>query len=138
MPDDDIEKEDKKILLDLQDLRAKLQADTTEPVFKKFDPEIEREAEERRLVKLRQDEYLKEQIQRLKDDNEARKNFSQWIFTLTVMWLFFILMIIGCVGKKFIYLSDTVLVTLITTSTINVLAFFTAVTIYLFNKDKST
>lgn len=120
----------------IEELKERLKSVQQEPNIVETTQDLE--GEEKRLLNLRKDEYYKEQIQRLKDDNEARKNFSQRIFTLTVMWLFFILLIVlGC-AMNIIHLSDSVLIALITTSTINVLGFFTAVTLYLFNKDKST
>ncbi len=83
-------------------------------------------------------ELEKQQLQRLKDENIARKNFSDAIFTVTVIWMFFILMIVICCGQGGMKLSDTVLITLITTSTANVFGFLYVVVNYLFNKDKST
>ena len=82
--------------------------------------------------------FSQAQLKRLLDDNKARKNFSVFIFAITVLWMFLVLfIIIQCSRKKFI-LSDGVLIALITTTTANVFGFFYVVVNYLFNKDKST
>lgn len=83
-------------------------------------------------------ELQKEQLKRLQDDNDARKKFSNHIFTVTVIWMFFILLIVVSCGNECMKLSDTVLVTLIGTTTANVFGFLYVVVNYLFNKEKST
>ena len=83
-------------------------------------------------------EYSIAQLKRLLDDNKARKTFSQWLFAITVLWMFIVLMIVIQSGRQSIVLSDSVLITLITTTTANVFGFFYVVVNYLFNKDKST
>lgn len=85
-----------------------------------------------------EEEFSRAQLKRLLDDNKARKNFSVFIFAITVLWMFLVLfIIIQCSRKKFV-LSDGVLIALITTTTANVFGFFYVVVNYLFNKDKST
>ncbi|HUP11435.1 MAG TPA: hypothetical protein VM187_04470, partial [Niastella sp.] len=85
-----------------------------------------------------EEEFSRAQLKRLLDDNKARKNFSVFIFGITVLWMFLVLFIvIQCSRKKFV-LSDGVLIALITTTTANVFGFFYVVVNYLFNKDKST
>ena len=83
-------------------------------------------------------EYSLAQLKRLIDDNKARKSFSNWIFAVTVLWMFMVLMIVVQCGRRIIMLSDGVLVALITTTTANVFGFFYVVVNYLFNKEKST
>src|ERR1044071_6051584 len=41
-----------------------------------------------------EEEYSRAQLRRLLDDNKARKAFSQWIFALTVLWMFLVLVIV--------------------------------------------
>lgn len=79
-----------------------------------------------------------ELVDKVHNDNIARIKYSEAIFTVTVMWLFFVLVTVVAVGKGFLKLSDTVLITLITTTTVAVFGFFLAVVNYYFNKDKST
>jgi hypothetical protein len=84
------------------------------------------------------EEFSRAQLKRLIDDNNARKTFSLWLFSITVLWMFIVLMIVIQCGRQAIILSDSVLITLITTTTANVFGFFYVVVNYLFNKDKST
>jgi hypothetical protein len=83
-------------------------------------------------------EIAREHLKRLIEDNKARKTFSYWIFIATVLWMFFVLMIVVQVGRRAIMLSDGVLIALITTTTANVFGFLYVVVNYLFNKEKST
>lgn len=85
-----------------------------------------------------EEEYSRAQLRRLLDDNKARKSFSQWIFALTVLWMFLVLVIVIQCSRGVFRLSDGVLIALITTTTANVFGFFYVVVNYLFNKDKST
>ncbi|MEJ7586561.1 MAG: hypothetical protein WKI04_03255 [Ferruginibacter sp.] len=64
-----------------------------------------------------------------------RKKYATKIFRLTVSWttaIFFVIFLNGFAFHCF-YISDKVLITLITTTTINFLGFFLLVTKYLFN-----
>ena len=85
-----------------------------------------------------EEEYSRAQLKRLLDDNKARKSFSIWIFAITVLWMFMVLMIVLQCSRGVFRLSDGVLIALITTTTANVFGFFYVVVNYLFNKDKST
>jgi hypothetical protein len=97
------------------------------------------DANEKEIKQLSLDaEFEKEALKRLVEDNHARKSFSQWIFAVTVLWMFVVIMIVIQCGRKIITLSDGVLIALITTTTANVFGFFYVVVNYLFNKDKST
>src|SRR5205085_2446664 len=98
------------------------------------------ELEEERLHELERQalelQLLKAQIRKFEDDNQSRKEFSRSIFTLTVIWIFLVLMIIiQCAGGKW-HLDDSVLIALITTTTANVIGIFIIVANYLFNKEK--
>jgi hypothetical protein len=84
------------------------------------------------------EEFSRAQLKRLIDDNKARKTFSQWIFALTVLWMFGVMMVVIQCSRQVLILSDGVLIALITTTTANVFGFFYVVVNYLFNKDKST
>lgn len=106
----------------------------------KADPRVNiKDVNEEEIKGLNMDaEFSKVQLKRLLDDNKARKTFSQWLFAITVLWMFLVLMIVIQCGRRAIILSDGVLITLITTTTANVFGFFYVVVNYLFNKDKST
>lgn len=98
---------------------------------------IEENVTEVRLLNIDK-EVARENLKRLIEDNKARKTFSYWIFTATVLWMFFVLMIVVQCGRRSIILSDGVLIALITTTTANVFGFLYVVVNYLFNKNKST
>ena|SRR5437762_12665078 len=81
---------------------------------------------------------LKAEVEKLEQDNQGRKTLRDTIFTVTVVWMFLILVIVWHTGTGDLKLSDTVLVALITTTTANVFGFLYVVVNYLYNKDKST
>lgn len=81
---------------------------------------------------------LKVQVERFRQDNEGRKVLRDAIFTVTVVWMFLVLLIVWHSGAGKLKLSDSVLITLITTTTANVFGFLYVVVNYLYNKHKST
>ncbi len=81
-------------------------------------------------------EALELENTQLKNDIEDRKSYAGKIFILICLWLFAVLLIVVVVGCKGMTLSDTVLVALITTTTINVLGLFLVVANYLFYRAK--
>ncbi len=70
------------------------------------------------------------------DNNTARKGFAEKIFGLTIGWLALVVTIVVCVGCGWLKLSEKVLIALITSGSVNVLAFFLNVTRYLYHNDK--
>jgi hypothetical protein len=78
------------------------------------------------------------QLQKFRDDNNARKGLGQSIFIVTVVWMILVYILLIENGRGHLVFSDTVLVTIITTTTMNVFGFLYVVVNYLFNKDKST
>ncbi|MCD0465594.1 hypothetical protein [Flavobacterium sp. ENC] len=77
-------------------------------------------------------------IQNSNQNMVERKRYAEYIFSFTCIWcicIFFILMWKG-LGK--LNLSDEIIITLIGSTTLNILVFFTLVTKYLFNSEKST
>lgn len=76
-----------------------------------------------------------EYLQTLKQNNIERKKYAKHIFFFTCGWSASITVILVLCGLKAwcFYLSDTVLLTLITTTTVNFFGFFLLVTKYLFN-----
>lgn len=81
---------------------------------------------------------LKVQVERFRQDNEGRKVLRDAIFTVTVVWMFLVLVIVWQAGAGRLHLSDAVLIALITTTTANVFGFLYVVVNYLYNKEKST
>lgn len=104
--------------------------------------EEKKELEQERLHELEKQvlelKLLKAQIRKFEDDNESRREFSRNIFTVTVIWMFLVLVVvIQCANGKW-HLPDSVLIALITTTTANVIGIFIIVANYLFNREKST
>lgn len=54
---------------------------------------------------------------------EARRKYSHRIFIITSGWLLFVIAILFLVGLKFLFLSDSVLIALLGTTTVNVSGF---------------
>jgi hypothetical protein len=104
--------------------------------------EEQKELQQERIHELEKQalelQLLKAQIRKFEDDNTGRREFSRSIFTVTVIWMFLVLMIIVQTASGKWHLSDSVLIALITTTTANVIGVFIIVANYLFNRDKST
>jgi len=79
-----------------------------------------------------EEERKKLENQTLSDDNQGRKEVKQWAMVLTSTWMLFVLLILISTGNGNLVLSDTVLVTLLTTTTANVLGIILIVTKYFF------
>jgi len=82
---------------------------------------------------------LGEELKGLKQDRDERKSYASKLYWLVLVWLAIILLIVlfqglyAVPGTPLIFkLSDWVLITLITTTTANVAAFFLVVVRYLF------
>lgn len=63
---------------------------------------------------------------------KERKKYAKLIFIMLVGWLVAILVLLFMNGIRMIEFSDTVLITLITTTTANITVFFLGVVQYLF------
>ncbi len=63
----------------------------------------------------------KEELESAKQDREERKKFADKIFVLLLSFLSASLLIVFLSGIKCLILSDTILVTLLTTTTVNVI-----------------
>jgi len=94
----------------------------------------EAEVRERAQEELDEDKRKK----RLKNDGIAqdmdeRKVYAHRIFILICMWLFLVAIVIIATGNGNLHYSDGVMVTLLTTTSANVIGLFVLVTKYLFN-----
>lgn len=78
-------------------------------------------------------EKLKEEIRGLKQDREQRKVFSYCIFGFMCFYMLIALIIVFFSGLKLMALSDTVLVTLISSTLADVIGVFLFVAKYLFH-----
>lgn len=81
----------------------------------------------------------KEVLASLQQNNRERVKYAKWTFVLTFCWIFIVLLLVflngynGTKGSRLLHLSDSVIITLITTTTINVFGFFLLVIKFLFN-----
>jgi hypothetical protein len=75
----------------------------------------------------------------LQDDLLARRTWGNRIFLLLVAWLIAVFVVVVCQGFGLLgfHLSDSVLITLITTTTANILGLGYVVANYLFPKNKA-
>lgn len=104
-------------------------------VFAQSTPAVDERAINQYLLlqqESRADELHKLTLEDERQNIDFRKDFSDRIFTITVLWIFAIIVIVLQVGRGNLVYSDGVLITLITTTTINVLAFLLAVVNYIF------
>lgn len=78
----------------------------------------------------------REEIEGLKQDREQRKIFSYVIFGFMCIYMLISLALVFLGGYGIIFLSDKVLITLLTTSLANVIGIFNFVAKYLFHPKK--
>lgn len=91
-------------------------------------------AEEIALTQQRVDiEKLKEELESLKQDRQQRKVLSIALFIFMCVYMAVALLIVFLCGLFVMYLSDTVLVTLLTTTLADVIGIFSFVTKYLYH-----
>lgn len=101
--------------------------------------ELDKKAkEEQQREKALANDHRQATIDKFNEDNKSRRAFSEAILTITVFWMLAVLLIFYQTGKGVLHFSDSVLITLLTTTTANVFGFLYVIVNYLFNKDKST
>lgn len=66
-------------------------------------------------------------------DRDQRRNFASKIFIFMCFYMAVALLIVACCGFGWMYLSDTVLITLLTTTLADVIGIFSFVTKYLYH-----
>ncbi len=85
-----------------------------------------------------QEKYNAATLTNFEQNRNARKKYSHRIFWITICWLASTILILVGVGLNWLLLSNSVLLALLGTASVNVLGFFAIVIQYLFNKEKST
>lgn len=91
-------------------------------------------AEEIALTQQRVDiEKLKEELESLKQDRQQRKVLSIALFIFMCVYMAVALLIVFLCGLFVMHLSDTVLVTLLTTTLVDVIGIFGFVAKYLYH-----
>ena len=88
------------------------------------------------LEEQRKQELHDEDLKNRKQDRKERRRYAEHIFTLISLWLFTVLFILMINTKAGLRLSDSVIITLITTTTASVLGLFVIVINYLFKGNK--
>lgn len=68
------------------------------------------------------DPFAKEELDSLKQERKLRKGFAIWATVVVSGWLLFIGFVVFSVGKSWLIYSDGVLMTLLATTTVNVIA----------------
>jgi hypothetical protein len=84
-------------------------------------------------------EHLRDQVAAYKETHDLRKEYIPKLFWLTVAWLAFVgitLWRAADIGGRYFHLSDNVLITLITSTTINVIGIFMLAARWLFPSKK--
>ena len=96
--------------------------------------ERERSAQKRKGDETEYNTFAYWKLEDIKQGIKLRRKFAEKIFIMLSVWLALIMVIIFFSGFEFhsFKLSDGVLITLITTTTANVVAFFLVVTRHLF------
>lgn len=68
------------------------------------------------------DKSMREQRKaRFSQDTKYRRHLANWVMTIVPCWLFLVIAILFCDGFNFIKLQTEVLITLLATTTVNVL-----------------
>ena len=77
-----------------------------------------------------------EKVKDSQQHREQRKEYAGKIFWLVCGWLFVLLTLVFSAGKNWISLSDSVLIALITSASVNIIGLMVIVANYLFPKIK--
>lgn len=76
-------------------------------------------------------DLLRETLESKKQDRQQRRDFASYIFWLIVVYLTIVLALVGC--SRLIGIDNSVLITLLGTTTANVISLFAFVAKYLFH-----
>jgi hypothetical protein len=95
-----------------------------------------REVGDRAIDEMKAENIRSQRLQNdiVEQDKNERKDYANVLFTLTTIWLFLVLGIFVSVGRGVLVYSDSVIITLLTTTTANVLGLVIIVANYLFKK----
>lgn len=77
---------------------------------------------------------MREEIEGLKQDREQRKVFGYCIFCFMCVYMAVVIALVACCGFGFVTFSDTVLITLLTSTLAEIIGIFNFVAKYLFHK----
>jgi hypothetical protein len=122
-----------KVEITPNDIKAEIETASSKPDEKTLD---ENEYYSQKVVieiQLEKLKTLRHHNAILEQNREERKKYARHIFSLTCIWAFLIFIFLFFVGFSLIKISDKVLITLITSTTVNFFGFFLLVVKYLFN-----
>jgi len=111
---------------------------TSTPIIEEEDYYLDKDLD--RALKIQEIKTKKEFATLLKQNREERKKYAQHIFFFTCLWstvIFGVILLSGWKKHTDFDLSDKVLITLITSTTINFFGFFLLVVKYLFHTGDS-
>lgn len=97
--------------------------------------EIYLDKEVERKIRIEELNTIIENNKTLAQNTAERKKYAHKIFLLTVYWSLLIFFILFLKGWRSLDLSDKIIITLISSTTINFFGFFFLVTKYLFNPE---
>jgi len=95
-----------------------------------------REVGDRAIDEMKAESIRSQRLQNdiVEQDKNERKDYANVLFTVTIIWLFLVLGIFISVGRGILVYSDSVIITLLTTTTANVVGLVIIVANYLFKK----
>jgi len=97
-------------------------------------PEVKAKANEEPNSEMWRSKRLDNDIK--EQDMFERKLYAYRVFALICIWLGCVMLVVFATGKGDLHYSDTVMVTLLTTTTANVIGLFAIVNNYLFKTKK--
>lgn len=104
----------------------------TEGTASEIDVSVEGETQDIQFQYLKAKvERLKSEIKDIEQDRDERKRFSNYIFVFMCLYVFAAIVLVILSGCRILILSDTILVTLLTTALADVIGVFTFVAKYL-------
>ena|ERR1700744_4172227 len=98
------------------------------------EPEIKERAQEEPNSEYWRSQKIDNDIKQ--QDMDERKLYAHRVFALICLWLACVMLVIISSGNGNLHYSDTVMVTLLTTTTANVIGLFAIVNNYLFKTKK--
>lgn len=85
------------------------------------------------LNKKLRNEYARKFLHSYEQNIEERKKYAKWIFVFTCIWSGLMIIVVLLSGFSWLHLTSEVIITLITSTTVNAFGFFYLVVKYLFN-----
>jgi len=94
------------------------------------------EIESKYVVSEQAKAEAKEALKGIRQDRKERKRYAKSIFRFIKIWAYSVIIIFVAAGKGYVKFDNSVIITLLSTTTANVLALFAIVANYLFYRNK--